>query len=118
MTIVKKTAVIVAMSGLLMGAASVSTWAGMPAGNMSAPSHPQVLAAANGPMSATEGSVDSSLARQVTYQIHSNCEASHMYGADNVVGDKNACIMGGYAIPGGYGVGLAIGGVGMASGVR
>jgi hypothetical protein len=67
-------------------------------------------------MSATEDSVDPSLALQLTHHIHSNCEASHMYGANNVVGDANACIMGGYAIPGGYGV--AIGGVGMASGVR
>jgi hypothetical protein len=118
MKIVKRAAAVVAISGLLMSAAAVSTWAGMPAGNMPAPSQPQVLAAANGPMSATEDSVAPSLALQVTHHIHSNCEASHMYGADNVVGDKDACIMGGYAIPGGYGFGVAIGGVGMASGVR
>ena len=116
MTIVKRAA-IVAISGLLMGA-SVSAWAAMPAGNMAAPSHAEVVAAANGPLSATEGSVDPSLALQVAHHIHSNCEASHMYGADDVVGDANACIMGGYAIPGGYGFGVAIGGVGMASGVR
>jgi IS5 family transposase len=41
---------------------------------------------------------------------------SGVMGAAGVEGDKNACIMGGYAIPGGYGV--AIGGVGIASGVR
>jgi hypothetical protein len=113
-----KTAAVVVMSGLLMSAAAASTRAGVPAGNMPGPSYPQVLAAANRPMSATEDSVDPSLALQVTHHIHSNCEASHMYGADNVVGDKNACIMGGYAIPGGYGSGVAVGGVGMASGVR
>jgi hypothetical protein len=117
MKIVRTVAVVV-MAGLLMSAAAVSTWAGMPAGHMPAPGHLQVLAAANGPMSTIEDSVDPSLALQVTHHIHSNCEASHMYGADNVVGDKNACIMGGYAIPGGYGSGVAIGGVGMASGVR
>jgi hypothetical protein len=116
MTIVKRAA-IVAISGLLMGA-SASAWAAMPAGNTAAASHAEVVAAANGPMSATEDSVAPSLALQVTHHIHSNCEASHMYGADNVVGDQNACIMGGYAIPGGYGFGVAIGGVGMASGVR
>jgi hypothetical protein len=118
MKIVKRTAVVVAISGLLMSAASVSTWAGMPSGNIPAPSHLQVLAAANGPLFATESSLEPSMALQAARQVRSNCEASHMYGADNVVGDKNACIMGGYAIPGGYGSGVAVGGVGMASGVR
>jgi hypothetical protein len=101
---------------LLMGAASVSTWAGMPAGNLAAPSQAEVLAVANGPLSATEGALEPSMALQAARQVRSNCKASHIYGADDVVGDKNACIMGGYAISGGYGV--AFGGVGMVGGVR
>jgi hypothetical protein len=42
-----KTAAVEVMSGLLMSAAAVSTWAGMAAGHMPAPGHPQVFAAAN-----------------------------------------------------------------------
>jgi hypothetical protein len=54
-------------------------------------------------------------ALQAARQGHSNCKASHIYGTSGVVGDKNACIMGGYTLPGSYGVG-AVGG--MAAGAR
>lgn len=104
MKIVKRAAVVV-ISGLLMGAAS-STWA-MPAGNMAAPSQAEVIAVTNGPLSATESSLEPSLALQAARRVRNNCEASHIYGADDVVGDKNACIMGGYSIPGAYGFGMA-----------
>jgi hypothetical protein len=67
---------------------------------------------ANGPMSATESSLEPSMALQVARQVRSNFKASHIYGADEVVADQNSCIMGGYAIPGAYG------GIGMAMGVR
>ena len=82
MTIVKRAAV-VAISGFLMGA-SVSAWAGMPTGNMAAPSHIDVIAAANGPLSATEGALEPSMALQATRQVRNNCQASHIYGADDV----------------------------------
>ena len=104
MRIVKRAAVVM-MSGLLMGAGSVSTWAAIPAGNIPAPSNPEVVASANASGSATARMVEPSLALQASHHVHSNCEASHMYGADNVVGDASACIRGGYAIPGGLGVG-------------
>jgi len=108
-----KSAAVVAISGFLMGA-SMSAWAGMPTDNMEAPSHIEVIAAANGPLSATEGALEPSMALQATRQVRSNCQASHIYGADDVVGDKNSCIMGGYAIPGAG----AYSGIGMATGVR
>jgi hypothetical protein len=107
MKIVKGAAVVV-MSGFLMGASSLSTRAAMPAGNVAAaPSNASVIVAANGPLSATESLLKPPLALPSSPQVHSNCKASHLYGADDVVGDQNSCIMGGYAIPGAYGAGIA-----------
>jgi hypothetical protein len=105
MKIVKRAAVVV-ISGLLMGAAS-SSWAAMPATNVAGTGQAEVIAAANGPVAATESPLEPSLALQAARLVRSNCKASHIYGADDVVGDKNACIMGGYAIGGGYGYGMA-----------
>ena len=108
MKITKKAAVVV-ISGLLMSGASVPTWAEMPANSIAAPGHAEVIAAANGPLAATESSLEPSNAVQAARQARSNCTASHIYGADDVVGDQKACIMGGYAIQGTYGVGIATG---------
>jgi hypothetical protein len=113
MKIVRKAAV-VAIAGFLLGATLVPSWAAMPAANMAAPNQAEVIAAATGPFSATESLLEPSVALQATRQVRSNCKASHMYGADNLVGDPKACIMGGYGIAGAYGYG----GVGMATGGR
>jgi hypothetical protein len=91
MKIVKRAAAVV-MSSLLMSA-SVSTWAAMPAGNMAAPGHAEVIAAANGPLSATKSSLEPSPALQAARQVRGNCRASHIYGAHDVVGDPNTCII-------------------------
>lgn len=104
-----KSAALAVISGWLIGA-SASAWATMPAGNMTEPNHAEVIAAANGPLFAAEGSLEPSLALQAARQDHGRCKASHIYGAADVVGDKNTCIMGGYGIPGAYGGGMAIGG--------
>jgi hypothetical protein len=104
-----KSAALVVMSGWLMGV-SASAWAAMPAGNMAQPNHAEVIAAANGPLFATESSLEPSLALQAARQDQGKCKASHIYGAADVVGDKNTCIMGGYGISGAYGGGMAIGG--------
>jgi hypothetical protein len=104
-----KSAALVVMSGWLMGV-SASAWAAMPAVNMAQPNHAEVIAAANGPLFATEGSLEPSLALQVARQDHGKCKASRIYGAADVVGDKNICIMGGYEVPGAYGGGMATGG--------
>jgi hypothetical protein len=113
MRIVEKAAAVL-VAGLMIGATSMSSWAAMPAANMAAPSQAEVIGAATGPFSATESLLEPSLVLQAERQVHSNCKASHMYGADNLVGDPNACIMGGYGIAGAYGYG----GVGMATGGR
>jgi hypothetical protein len=86
----------------------------MPADNMAPPSHAEVIATSNVPPFATESLLEPSMALQAARQRHSNCRASHIYGTSGVVGDKNACIMGGYALPGSYGVG-AIGGMAAAA---
>jgi hypothetical protein len=99
MKIVKSAAMVV-ISGLLMGA-SVSARAAMPVDNMASPSHASVIAVANDPLFATVSSLEPSPALQAARQEHNNCKASHMYGADDIVGDKQACIMGGYSISGG-----------------
>jgi hypothetical protein len=75
-----KSAALVVMSGWLMGV-SASAWAAMPAGNMAPPNHAEVIAAANGPLFATEGSLEPSLALQVARQDHGKCRASHIYAA-------------------------------------
>ena len=108
MKMVKRAALVV-MSGLLMGV-SASAWATMPAGNTTEPNHAEVIAAGNGPLFATESSLEPSVALQAARQDHGKCKASHIYGAADVVGDKNTCIMGGYAFSGAYGGGMAIGG--------
>jgi hypothetical protein len=108
MKIVKQAAAIV-MSGLPMGM-SASAWAAMPAGNMTEPNHAEVIAGANGPLFATERSLEPSLPLQAARQDHDKFKASHFYRAADVVGDKNTCIMGGYGISGAYGGGMAIGG--------
>jgi len=109
-----KSAAIVAISGFLLGATLVPSWAAMPAASTAAETHAGVIMAADVPLSATESLLEPSLALQAARQVHSNCKASHMYGADNLVGDPKACIMGGYGIAGAYGYG----GVGMATGGR
>jgi hypothetical protein len=108
MKIVKQAAVVV-ISAVLMGAASVSSWAAMPVGNMATWRHAEVITAANGPLSATGSSLEPSLAFQTVSQVRSKCKASHIYGPDDVVGDPNTCIMGGYAIPSAYAVGVTTG---------
>ncbi len=102
------------VAGLVIGATSISSWAAMPAANMAAPIQAEVIAAATVPLSATQSLLEPSLALKPARQVHSNCKPSHMYGANNLVGDPNACIMGGYGIAGIYGYG----GVGMATGAR
>src|SRR5437879_5852132 len=96
-------AAVALMSGFLMGASSLSTWAAMPARDMAvAPGAAKVLAVADGSLSATESALEPSLALQATRQVRNNCRPSHLYGPDDVVGDQNSCIKGGYAIPGAY----------------
>jgi hypothetical protein len=111
MQMVKRAALVV-MSGLLIGM-SASAWATMPGGNTAEPNHGEMIADANSPLFATEISLEPSVALQAARQGHSNCRASHIYGTD-VVGEKNACIMGGYTVPGSYGVG-AVGGMAAAA---
>jgi hypothetical protein len=38
---------------------------------------------------------------QAARKVISNCKASHLYTADDIVGDKSTCIMGTYNLPGG-----------------
>jgi hypothetical protein len=102
MRIMKVTAMVM-ISGLLMGA-SAPGWAATPVDSVAGSSHGAVIAAANGPLFATVSSLEPSPALQSARQEHNNCEASHMYGADDIVGDKQACIMGGYSISGGPGM--------------
>jgi hypothetical protein len=109
-----KSAVVVAISGFLLGATLVPSWAEMLAASTGAENHAGVIMAADVPLSATESLLEPSLAFQASREVHSNCKASHLYGADNLVGDPKACIMGGYGIAGAYGYG----GVGMATGGR
>src|SRR6266481_3792988 len=97
MRIFKKAANI-AMAGLMMGA-SASAWAQMPAGNT--PSRAGAALVASGPLSATEIALQPSEQVQAARQLHNNCKASHLYGADDIVGDKSTCIMGTYNLPGG-----------------
>jgi hypothetical protein len=104
MRIFKKAANI-AMAGLMMGA-SASAWAQMPAGNT--PSRAGAALVASGPLSATEIALQPSEQVQAARQLHNNCKASHLYGADDIVGDKSTCIMGMYTFPGGL-VGTATG---------
>lgn len=106
---IRKTAAVMVMSGLLM-TASLSAWAAMPADNMAPSGHAEVIAASNVPLFATVNSLEPSKALQAARQGHSNCKASRIYGTSDVVGDKSACIMGGYSIPGAYGFGVATGG--------
>jgi hypothetical protein len=113
MNIIKGSAV-VAISGLLLAATWVPSSAEMPAASTAAETHTGAIMAADVQMSATESSLEPSLALQAARQVLSNCKASHMYGADNLVGNPKACIMGGYGIAGAYGYG----GVGMATGGR
>jgi hypothetical protein len=109
-----KSAAVVTMSGFLLGATLMPSWAEMPAANTAAETHAGVIMAADVPLSATESLLEPALPLQATRQVHSNCKASHMYGADNLVGNPKACIMGGYGIASAYGYG----GVGMATGGR
>jgi hypothetical protein len=111
---IRKSAAVIVMSSLLM-TASLSAWAAMPADNTTPPNHAEVFATASGPLLATESFLEPSPALQAARQGHSNCKASHIYGTSGVVGDKHACIMGGYMVPGTYGV-AAVGG--MAAGGR
>jgi len=106
---IEKITAMVVISGLLMGA-SVSARAAMPVDSMAGSSHGAVIAAANGPLFATVSSLEPSPALQASRQEHNNCKASHMYGADDIVGDKQACIMGGYSISGGAGMATGPGG--------
>jgi len=106
---IRKRATVIVMSGLLM-TASLSAWAAMPAYNIAPPNHAEVIATKSGPLFATESLLEPSPALQAARQGHSNCKASHVYGTSGVVGDKHACIMGGYMVPGTYGV-AAVGGI-------
>jgi hypothetical protein len=106
-----KSAAVVTISAFLLGATLVPSWAEMPAASTAAQTHAGVITVADVPLSATESLLKPALPLQAARQVHSNCKASHMYGADNLVGNQKACIMGGYAIGSGYGgVGTAIGG--------
>ena len=104
MRIVKKAANI-ALAGLMMGA-SASVWAQVPAGNTTGTSRAGAALVASGPLSAVEVVMQPSEEVQAARRVTNNCKASHLYTADDIVGDKDTCIKGTYDIPGGF-VGIA-----------
>ena len=109
---IMKSAAVVAISSVLVSATLAPSWAEMPTARTAAEAQAGVMVAAEAPMSGTESLLEPSIALQAGRQVQSNCKASHMYGADNLVGDPKACIMGGYGIAGasGHGLGIATGG--------
>jgi hypothetical protein len=99
MRIVKKAAN-VALAGLMMGA-SASVWAQVPAGNTTGAGRAGAALVASGPLSAAEIVMQPSEQVQAARRVINNCKASHLYTADDIVGDKSTCIMGTYNLPGG-----------------
>jgi hypothetical protein len=91
MKIVRTTAAAL-ISGLLMSGVSVPAWSAPPVltGAQVASAKP-VLQAAGGILAAAEFP----RIQQIRPQAQSNCKPGHMYSADDIVGDPQACIMGG-----------------------
>jgi hypothetical protein len=108
MKIVRTTAAAL-ISGLLMSGVSVPAWSA-PA-TSEGPTVAQVASAdallqpANGVLAAPEFP----RIQQIRPQAQTNCKPGHMYTADDIVGDPQACIMG--SVSGFDGVHSTVGGV-------
>ena len=106
MNIFKKAAN-VALAGLMMGA-SASVWAQVPAGNTTGAGGAGAALVASGPLSAMEVVMQPSEQVQAARKVVDNCKPSHLYAADDIVGDKSTCIMGTYSLPGGIGTATGV----------
>jgi hypothetical protein len=90
-----RTTAVALISGLLMSGVSLPAWSAPPVsealtGAQVASAKP-VLQAADGILAAAEFP----RIQQIRPQAQSNCKPGHMYSADDIVGDPQACIMGG-----------------------
>jgi hypothetical protein len=90
-----RTTAVALISGLLMSGVSLPAWSAPPVsealtGAQVASAKP-VLQAAGGILAAAEFP----RIQQIRPQAQSNCKPGHMYSADDIVGDPQACIMGG-----------------------
>jgi hypothetical protein len=90
-----RTTAVALISGLLMSGVSLPAWSAPPVsegltGAQVASAKPE-LQAAGGILAAAEFP----RIQQIRPQAQSNCKPGHMYSADDIVGDPQACIMGG-----------------------
>jgi hypothetical protein len=106
MKIVRTTAAAL-ISGLLMSGVSVTAWSAPPVSEgLTGAQVASAVPAAGGILAAAE----SLGIQQIRPQAQTNCMPGHMYSADDIVGNPQACIMGNNGIGGIAGIGgVAIG---------